>query len=161
MRCVPGLLRHKNKRLGRPLSADEIDDLTQDVLTVVWRKLEVFAGHSTLEMWVAQICTLELLAYLRRRRRGMSLIDDARIAWREPTTPPDQSSVEFADLYVLLEQLAPEEEAVVRLKHFGHLKFEEIADRLGISVNTVKTRYYRGLTRMRDSLVRQDAEAGA
>jgi NAD(P)-dependent dehydrogenase (short-subunit alcohol dehydrogenase family) len=41
---------------------------------------------------------------------------------------------------------------VIRMKHFEDLTFEEIGTRLGNSINTVKTRYYRGISRLLDRL---------
>ena len=51
--------------------------------------------------------------------------------------------------YMGLSMLSPGESEVIRLKHFAQMTFEEIAERLGISANTAKTRYYRGLERLR------------
>ena len=53
----------------------------------------------------------------------------------------------------LLEQLAPREREVVHLRHFEDLSLPEIALRLGLSVSSVKTHYYRGLTKLRTHLV--------
>ena len=41
---------------------------------------------------------------------------------------------------------------VVELKFFQHCTFDDIAKQLGISVNTVKSRLYSGLDKLKDHL---------
>ena len=41
---------------------------------------------------------------------------------------------------------------MIRLKHFQELTFEEISSRLSIPANTAKTKYYRGLEKLRETL---------
>lgn len=47
-----------------------------------------------------------------------------------------------------LEQLGQEAKTVLILKHYENLKFREIADILGISENTVKSRLYSALNKL-------------
>lgn len=41
---------------------------------------------------------------------------------------------------------------MIELKQFEELTFESTAERLDISVNTARTRYYRGLNKLRTLL---------
>ena len=54
-----------------------------------------------------------------------------------------------------LDQLAPEQRAVLILKEYQGLKFREIAEALEISENTAKSRLYAGLQHMRLYLERK------
>ena len=47
---------------------------------------------------------------------------------------------------------------MIWLKHFEELTFESIGHYLGLSENTAKTRYYRGLRRMQGLLRATRAE---
>ncbi len=159
MGCVPRMLRRQNGRLGGPLDGDDVDDLTQDVLVVIWRKLDLFEGRSTLETWVYRICRLELMNGIRRKRRRPDLMDDAERTPDDATAEPEDDAE--AALRGL-ERLGPPASDVIRWKHFEALTFDEIAHRLGVSSNTVKTWYYRGICRLRDQLERgagSDADA--
>src|SRR5262245_20870366 len=61
MQCVGRFLAVRNAQLGQPLDRDELRDVAQDAITVVWRKLEAFSGDASLETWVFRICVNELM----------------------------------------------------------------------------------------------------
>ena len=52
------------------------------------------------------------------------------------------------DILQLLGRLSPEQRSVVELKFFQQYTFEDIAQQLGISANTAKTRLYAALNHM-------------
>lgn len=149
MRCIPRIQGARNRRLGRPLTPEDLADLAQETFVVIWKKLGTFRGEAPLEAWVHRFCVLTLMNSVRRAsyRHTDELFDVHRDESPDPT--------ERLDDEVLIEALEglPEDEAVVlRLKHFEDLAFPEIGRRLEISPNTAKTRYYRGLDRLRTRL---------
>jgi len=152
LRCVPRILRVANARAGGPLDAHEVEDLVQDTLAAVWRKLPTFSGDSSLETWVYGFCLHELMNAIRRHRT-----QTARTGHRldastpEPFEAPRElaSSFERERLYAAVDRLEADEARVLRLKHFAEMTFAEIGERLGLSPNTIKTRYYRALERLR------------
>ena len=154
VRCVGPILNAQNSRMGRPLDNDDLADLIQDTLVVVWKKLATFAGQASLETWLYRMCCLELLSFLRRKGKRneltMGLIEVV-----QPTanhaSQHDQSSKN--EVLISLRQLARREAEIVRLKHFEELTFREIASVLDLSVSTTKTHYYRGLAKMRSVLL--------
>ena len=52
------------------------------------------------------------------------------------------------------------DKAVIELKYFEGLKLHEIADILGENSNTVKSRLYRGLGKLRIQLKDEDEQKG-
>lgn len=161
MRCVPRFLAGQNSRASSALDEHDLRDLVQDVLALVWRKLPTFQGHANLETWVYHFCAREFLSALRRKRQRAQLRPVPEDQ-SEPVDPVSSSNAPFLDadrVYASLETLSPEAVAVIRMKHFDGLTFEEIAQRLDISSNTAKTRYYRGLERLRDGLVELGGDA--
>lgn len=152
MNCVPRILAAQNARLGRALSPGEIQDLAQDALLTIWKKLDTFGGLSGLETWVYRICCLELLNALRsqRRRRRLSTLHEEPAA--APAIDQRPNLLEYEHVHRGLERIEPPEADVIRLKHFQGLSFEEIAVRLSIPANTSKTRYYRGLKKLQEML---------
>jgi RNA polymerase sigma-70 factor (ECF subfamily) len=160
MQCVPRFVASGNSRLGRMLGPEGLEDLVQDVLAVVWRKLPEYRGDAALETWVFQICEFELRNALRRHasRRAASL-DEVGEANASP--PRLVACAEAADtLQVAMQRLDTTESMILRLKHFEGLTFEEMAARLASSPNTIKTRYYRALEKLRQEL-RRRGEDGA
>ncbi len=148
MHCVWRILAYKNKQYGHPLSEDEVEDVAQEALLAVWRNLESYEGRGALEAWVHRICFLELLVGLRARRRGPRSLDEGE----EPGSAPTIDPLVAERIYLALDRLEPAAADVVRLKHFAGMTFEEIGERLRVSPNSAKTRYYRSLERLRESL---------
>lgn len=151
MRCVPRMLAARNARLGNSLADDELEDLTQDTLVSIWRRLASYRGHASLETWVYTFCRLELANRIRTRAR--------RNAHRESTpTPTDEAdgglrtSLDWDHVHVALDKVGAPDATVLRLRHFEQLTFDEIGRRLSMSPNTAKTQYYRGLERLRGLL---------
>lgn len=155
MGCVPRMLHRQNERLGAPMDGGDVEDLVQDVLIVIWRKLDRFEGRSTLETWVYRVCRLELMNGVRRKRRRPTLMED--VGESMPDAAPEPVDDAEAALRGL-EALGPPASDVIRWKHFDALTFDQIAVRLGVSSNTAKTWYYRGLCRLREQLERDETK---
>ncbi len=155
--CVPRILSARNARMGSPVSATDLEDLVQDTLVLIWRKLPTFEGRSSLETWIYRICSLELMNAIRRWKRGRRRrVSDSEAALGEHRSrEQDPSShIHYQDLYKGLESLPPEEEQVVRLKHYDELTFEQIGKREGMSAGRAKARYYAGIQHLRRILRR-------
>lgn len=161
--CVPRFIAARNRQLGSPLASLDLEDVVQDSLVVVWRKMPDFHGRTSLEVWVYRICCYELLNAIRRRGR----------AGREKRVPQEDFEQNEVDLeaeldrnerherlYEALERLTTEERDIVRMKHFDNLSFTQIGHELAISSNTAKTRYYRGLRRLSSFLEKRGTKAG-
>ena len=69
--------------------------------------------------------------------------------------------IDLEPVYAGLESLEEDEAAVVRLKHFEDLTFERLAEVLGIPTNTAKTRYYRGMRKLRRRLAERTRTSGS
>jgi RNA polymerase sigma-70 factor (ECF subfamily) len=159
--CVYRVLAQRNRRLGEPFAAEELEDLAQDVTIAVWSKLGEFRGLSSIEGWVFRFAHLELIYRLRARDRLPGPLGEER-ASAEPAHEDAAAAAheEAEELYPALEQLEPAQGEVIRLKHFEDLTFPQIAERLGASANTAKTRYYRGMQRLREILGRGHRRLG-
>lgn len=153
MRCVGSILMVRNARLGRPLDASALDDLVQDTLVVVWRRLHSYAGRGPLEAWVYRICSFELLSALRNLRSvPRSETDTGTDLVLLPAVPPTEDSEAGPRKDRLLRHLASREAQIIELKHYEDMTFEQISELLQVSESTVKTHYYRGLEKLRSVL---------
>ncbi|MED6336087.1 MAG: sigma-70 family RNA polymerase sigma factor [Planctomycetota bacterium] len=154
MRCVPRMIACRNRRLGRPLRPEELEDLTQETLLRIWRKLGAFEGRATLETWVHRFCYLEFSNHLRKHGRQMpqaSFEEEDAVA--APADPDESAQVAH-----YLRHLPERESQVLHLRFAESLEFPEIATELGVSVSTVKTHCYRGLTKLREMLAPAEEE---
>lgn len=157
MQCVPRILYAQNAQIGRPLDDHDLADLSQDVLVLVWRKLGTFTGEAVLETWIYGIARLELRNAARKKRRERAR-DGAPIDSR--ATELDFAELDLAHIHDGLAEIDPAEAQVIRCKHFDDLTFGAIGRRLGISANTAKTRYYRGLGKLHEWLRRRLGDEG-
>jgi RNA polymerase sigma-70 factor (ECF subfamily) len=74
-------------QLGDPTDAD---DLTQDVLIQMIRKLDTFHGHARFESWLYSMTRNAAMDRIRRERRGRRVTDDPSAPlYLAPTTAPD------------------------------------------------------------------------
>lgn len=144
LQCVPRILAARNARVGRPLGEDDVREAAHEVIARVWSQLGEFRGQAALESWVYRFCEFELINAVRRKKRSPRAVDDDLL-----TDPRASDSVDVERVYMGLDRLLPEEAAAVRLKHFDELTFEEIAARAQAPLATVKSRYYRGLEKLR------------
>lgn len=160
MACVPRILAALNYRLGSRLDEHDLADLAQDTVVLVWRKLGSFGATCTLESWAYGIARLEYMNALRRRMRAVRSVRELEVADSEPERSlPAGEGLAREELELWLGELEEEESAVVRKKHFEGKTFEELAEELGISPNTAKSRYYRGIRGLQQKLGRLRREA--
>lgn len=153
--CVPAMVRARHRKLGSPLSEDELTDIVQDTLVILLTKLEGFHGRSSLETWAYGFVVRELYKGFDRSKRRAR-----RVEWNEERTAdlsddrPEVDEEEYALVHDTIQSIGPPGSEIIRLKHFQLLTFEEIAEELDMPLGTVKTRYYRSVERMRGLLRR-------
>ena len=151
MKCVPRILSALNRRIGRPLDEHDLVDVEQEALVVIWKKLPSFDGKHSLEAWAFRVCYLCLMNATRKARTRSQAVE---LGLNEETivarSTPDPS--QYEDVYRGLDRLPADESEVLRLKHFDELTFEEIGERLSLSPNTIKTRYYRARLHLQEIL---------
>lgn len=156
---MPRLLASIDEKVGAHLTADELADLAQDTLTAVWRKLETFAGRSRLETWAYRFCFHELMNHVRAKHRGARALGERHeLDEQIPVLPLPALALEVEEIERQLHELGPPDAVVIRLKHYQELTFDQIGRSLGMSPSTIKTYYYRGLSRLRERLRRLQTE---
>ena len=151
MRVVPRILGATNSRSGSPLGPEELADLGQEIFSTVWQKLPDYRGDARLETWVFPFCQLSFLNWARRANRRRNTMDTAELDAIDEA-PPRLDPLDAAAVHAGLARLGDAERQVIRMKQFDGLTFVEIAAQVGLSANTAKTRYYRGLSRLRTML---------
>ena len=99
---------------------------------------------------VAYLCrAVRNLALNDRRRRSREVELESGVGWLE--SPPGLEATGIA-LQAALARLPEEQRAVVILRVWGQVTFEEAAEALGILPNTAASRYRYWPTKLRDML---------
>lgn len=150
--CVRRSLTAKNRRFGSPLGTEELEDLLQETLLAIWKNLALYSGAGPLEAWAYRFGYLRLIERIReldRRPRRTGAVGGGS---DEPQARPDGDPFRFEQLYKQLARLGEQDEALVRRKVFDQRTFEQIGAELGMPTNTVKTRFYRSIEKLRGML---------
>lgn len=98
------------------------------------------------DTWFCRIIIYEAYRFLKQKKRWVSYEE-----YGDGTEEQGFQTVEDSiDLYRCLDMVAPEMKTLLVLKYFEERSFKEIGEILSLPENTVKTRIYRELKRLRD-----------
>ncbi|MFA3792123.1 RNA polymerase sigma factor [Aliiglaciecola sp. SL4] len=128
-------------------------DLMQEVFISVFRNLSNYRGEGSFRGWVFKIAHYRCIEFYRRKKPHQALDDSPEIESKEPCLETSMVSSQNANQLVsAMQQLPLSQKAVIELKFFGQFTFEEIAEQLGISANTAKSRMYSALSKLKTLL---------
>jgi RNA polymerase sigma-70 factor (ECF subfamily) len=136
------LMRLFEQRLEEKTMAS---DLLQETFIKVYLHINDYSKNYTFGQWVYSIARNTLVDHLRRKS-GDVLIDER---FRAPlaTSPSPEESVIInqtrAHFYNALEELTPEYRQVIEMRFLEEYSYEEIAEKLGRPLNTIKTQIRR------------------
>jgi RNA polymerase sigma-70 factor (ECF subfamily) len=137
--------------------------LAQETFLRAFKALHTFDLNRPFGPWLYRIATNLSINWLKRARLPVISIEST-FSVEEETEPleiPDSSAepaAHFAQtemqaqLRKIIVTLPPDYRAVIELRHFQELNYDEIADALDIPVGTVKTRLFRARRMLRDRL---------
>ena len=126
---------------------DALDIVQESVVKAISSMDSLKDPHST-KTWFYRIVVNTSLDFLRKRKR-VSPMEEEVLAGLD-TGEADR--YEDIDLKKALDQLPDKYRTVVVLRFFEDLKIEEISEILNVNVNTVKTRLYASLDKLRLTL---------
>jgi len=143
-------------------------DTAQEVFLKVYQEISHFKGGSKFKTWLYRIAMNAAIDAVRRRKRQVSLDatdaseDDEQAPVIIPDSGPgpreDAAGEEMKKLMKLaLEQLSPEHRAVLVLREWEDLSYEEIAETLQIEIGTVMSRIFYARKKMGEALQRMGA----
>ena len=155
---VYGLVR------GVLCDSSEAADVTQEVFLKAFRGIRDFRGGSSLKTWLYRIAVREALNHRRwswRHLRQQIFLDEATdgensIFELEDSRPSPFETLASRELQQVVQKaldgVAETFRAAVILRDLEGMSYEEVAEVLGVSVGTVKTRILRGRRALREIL---------
>ena len=150
-----GWVRLAQRALG---NRDEAEDVVQDTLVAVWRRLPGL-GLRDRDAYAARSIWLNALKRAKRGKRHLPFPEGFEPAAPEPLEEEPDEWDPLA-LEEAVAQLPEPQKAVVRLKYYGGLTFREIGETLAISINTAGSRCRYALGALRDVLGRKGGSDG-
>ncbi|MBU1098405.1 MAG: RNA polymerase sigma factor [Ignavibacteriae bacterium HGW-Ignavibacteriae-2] len=140
---------HANRMLG---NHDDADELTQEVLIVLYNKLVTFNFQSGLYTWIYKITSTRAINFIRKRniKKFFSFESESDI--------PEKSSFDIAKsiedreklelITKMLQKLPVRQREVFILRNFEGLSYNEISEITGKSVGGLKASYFHALNKI-------------
>lgn len=150
--CIARILRARSHQLGLRLRREDFEDLQQDVLVVVFRKLSSYRGEASLESWLFGCCDLQLRNVRRRSRTRSRPLPPAPLQAERMTETDHELAEQRQRIRNALGELGAADRRLLVLNFVANLTLAEIAATSRQNLNTVKSRHARALQRLRQRL---------
>lgn len=130
-------------RLAYSYVKNEADamDIVQESAYKAILKSDGLKSKEYIMTWLYRIVVNEALQFLRKQKKEVVL----------DTMEEEGTSDQYADidLETAIEKLTPEDQTIIRLRFFEDMKIADVADILQLSENTVKSRLYRAMEKLK------------
>src|SRR3954453_19538529 len=141
------------------------EDVVQDAFLGIWRNAGRYVeGRGSVKTWVLSIVHHRAVDAVRRRRPTVELPEREAVpppaltlpdVWQEVAAGLDRDQIAAA-----MTTLSAVQREAIELAYWGGLTQQEIAERTGTPLGTVKSRVRLGLLSLRRALVGDDGRAG-
>lgn len=132
---------------------DDALDVVQESIQKAFITIDNLKEQQKLKSWFYRIVVNKSLDFLRKQRR-VHVMEDAKL---EFFSNGNHDVYQDMDLERCLDALPEKFRTVIVLRYFEDLKIEEIAEILKENQNTIKTRLYRALTKLRIQMNMEEA----
>jgi RNA polymerase sigma-70 factor (ECF subfamily) len=145
-------------------SPDDAADVVQDAFLNAYQSLHAFKGDSEFFTWLYRIAFNGAISLKRKKRPTSSLDAASGDHGFEPADASDyvrtghalERTEEDCLLHAALARLSPEHREVLTMKDLDGLRYEAIAEVLGVPVGTVRSRLHRARLELRELLAPLD-----
>ena len=137
--------------------AEQAKDITQEIFISALQSISRYNfSVASFRTWLYRIASNKIVDYFRsihyKQRQIEINIDDVCAAVNDSL---EDLYIDKENIYMVLSamhELPFESQQIVRMKVYAERTFREIADVLDISENTVKTKYYAALKKIREKV---------
>jgi RNA polymerase sigma-70 factor, ECF subfamily len=140
-------------------------DMTQEAFVRLMRSLGTYRGETKFTTWLYRLVTNICLDGLRRRGRPIESLDEPistrsgddtqtageRLADSDRWTQPEEELAlreSAAEVRAALDALPAAQRLALTMHYFEDLRYEDIAEAMGLPLNTVKSHIRRGKERL-------------
>lgn len=127
------------------------EDVLQNTFIKIWKGLPDFRGDAKLSSWCFRIAYNESMSFLRSHQR-MKMVDEVENHSRGSQDKSYTSSEIEALLLQALNTLPDRQRQVFELRYYEELSYEQIADRLELSVGSLKASFHHARKKIEDHL---------
>ena len=153
-------------------NAVEVEDLVQDTFLKAYSRLATFQGQSSFFTWLYRIAVNTILDGIKRRSRSpVRAVEDPEAAGgpdaprlASPRIAGPSAGMEREEIaritHGILEEMPDIFRAVLVMREFEDLSYQEMAEVLQISIGTVESRLFRARARFKERLLQRHPEFG-
>ena len=143
---------------------EDAADVVQDAFLNAYQSLHTFKGDAEFFTWLYRIAFNTAISLKRKKRATVSLDAGGPEGGIDPDDPSEyvkpgaalQRNEDERQLQEALNRLSHEHREVLVLKDIEGMKYEEIAEVLGVPIGTIRSRLHRARLELRDLLQTED-----
>jgi RNA polymerase sigma-70 factor (ECF subfamily) len=145
------------------LLGDAADDIQQEVWLAVYRGIRTLSNPGAFRTWLFRTTRHRAIDFLRRQKREQELIFDAaqEVAVTGEVVDESARDLDDAALTAALAVLPAAQREVLLLRYRDDLSYTEIAQVVGCSIGTVRSRLHHAKQRVLESIEHENAPRGA
>lgn len=159
-----------NLMFQRTRNAHDAADLTMEAFGKAFRRLQAYSPTHAFSTWLFRIALNNCIDHARRKRVRIQpsgdTFQDTAASWAplhlsEFATPEDRliRLQQIGLLRELLPKLSPDHREMINMRYYEDLSYEEMAERLGLPLGTVKARLHRAKDALHKLLQTPGAQA--
>lgn len=141
-------------------SAEEAQDVVQEVLIKVWNGREHMDTINNWEAWCMRLTRNLALDRLRaQQRKATTSMTDGFEVRHDALTPYEKTELgeSMQKIELLIEQLPEKQRNVIHLRDVEGYSYNEICDILELDMNQVKVNLFRARNAVREKLMKMNA----
>ena len=132
---------------------DAVEQIVSDCFLNLWNNSKTIQISSSLKSYLYRMLRNRIIDYYRQKDEDAELLNEYPEIAEEQEFDAQQR---YAKLYATMELLPQQRRQILELAVFDSLTYQEIADKLQISKNTVKTQIARAYRFLKEKLEPQD-----
>lgn len=136
------------------------EEMAQEAFVKAYRNLKSFDRNRSFKPWILRIASNAAISQMRKQSRVVSLNamqedgawDESQHQQAEDIVVQLERKLSSEEVMKALENLDEKYRQAILLRYQQELSYEEIADALGIPLNTVRTWIKRGMDKLRNEV---------
>lgn len=144
---------HARRMLGNHMDADEV---TQEVLIVLYKKLRTFNFESSLYTWIYKITSTRSINQINRKKIKRFLFieetDHSSLTNNDEILNTIENKEKLKKLDKILQKLPVKQREVFIMRNFDELSYEEIGKITGKSIGGLKSNYFHALKKVTEEM---------
>lgn len=129
----------------------EAQDVAQDIFVKLYDRLGKFQGKSSFSTWLYTFARNTVLDHLRKKGKIQEqYIEDSRLEAIPEVADEELLQIRSEKLAYILDQVSPDEKAILIMMYANEWKMDEIAEVMGVSLSAIKMRIKRAKLKVRE-----------